>query len=167
MILTKNEIKGLFGRYRDAVRYIKGINEGHISNQRIKQVQFPSNLTESYIYHYLLQNPHLINQNKISPTQLSLGSFTTYDIICNVSPPINIEVKGTGTNGFQGFRVHSLTSNYVFWINLNSDLQFDLAVFNPKILLPVRNKNGEVLISWKKLLGGYINNITLIKNISV
>jgi hypothetical protein len=164
MRLTQIEISDLFDRYRETVNFIENINQGYTTNQRIKQVQFPSRLTESFIYYYLLQNPHLINQNQITPDDLEEGANESYDLIYRPQN-INIEVKGTGTSEFQRFRPQALTADFVFWINLNDDLQYDLAVFQPNILIP--NKSGEVPIKWSRLLINYENDINIIQNINL
>jgi len=59
-ILTHNEITNLYNRYLEITNIISKQNQDKPSGQRIKQIQMPSNLTESLVYHYISENPSVL-----------------------------------------------------------------------------------------------------------
>lgn len=162
-ILNQEQIAELFNRYRNVVDYINEQNNGVPQNRRIKQIQIPYILTQSLVYHYIVNNPHLIGLQHLQPNLLSEGTNRTYDLIYRATGNINIEVKATGTSNFQRFRQHALTATYVFWINFNQAWRYDIAVFNPNVLQP--NDRGEVDIDWNRLQP--LQNVTFIRGLNI
>jgi len=160
-ILTAKQMQSLFKRYYRVINYIDKINMGKSSNQKIKQIQIPSTLTQSIAYYYILNNPSIIGLSQIDQILLEQGNNKTHDFIYKGNSTINIEIKSTGfTNDYQRFRPNALKAHYALWLNFSfKSNNYDLAVFNPKNLKPV--KNGEVNINWDNLLKNH-NQIKLI-----
>lgn len=162
-ILNRLQIRNLYTRYINVVNFINNQNNGYKNGQRIKQVQIPSSLTQSLAYHYISSNPSNIGLNNISVNNLKEGNNRTYDLIYHSIPPINIEIKATGTSVFQRFRPHALTANFVLWLNFHNNNTYDIAIFNPNILKP--NSRGEVDINWQEVIN--MNNVNIITNLHV
>lgn len=148
-ILHQNDLLTYYLRYYDVITYITKINKNHPDNQRIKQIQIPSSLTQSIAFYFVLENPTVIGLTKINRDQLNEGSNRTFDLIYYSTRNINIEVKSTGSNTFQRFRTKALSANFVIWINFKEANKFDIAVFFPHILNPHNKK--EVEIVWHEL----------------
>ena len=88
----------LFDRSIEVRSFTVNQNNNQPTNQNIKQIQLPSNLTESIIFHYIVANPISIRQANIEHTLLIKGNSRTFDLIYNGQ--VNIEVKATGSNNF-------------------------------------------------------------------
>lgn len=159
-ILTLEQIENLHSRYIRVVNYINDQNRGYSNGLKIKQVQIPSTLTQSIVYHYINGNSACIGLENIIVESLREGNSRTYDLIYQTNNiTINIEVKATGTNDFQRFRPRALTADFILWLNFTGN-NYEIAIFNPSILTP--RANGEVDITWRTLIQN--ENITIIRD---
>ena len=162
-ILTQTEISAFFKRYDDVCQFIDDINVGHLGDRKIKQVQLPFNLSESLVFHHIVANPALIEEEQINHLLLVQGNSRTFDF--TYDNRIRIEVKATGSDVFQRFRPRALTADFVFWLNFTGNRMYNLAKFSPRILTPRARASGEADIRWNQLL--QLADVEVTENLTV
>lgn len=121
ILLTPEECGRLRVHTKNLIDYINNIHDLNPNvTDSIKNIQVPMRLSESMALNQLRNGAILIlnaNNHALFNAGRRRGDYDIEYDRNNQANRIKIEIKATGTNTFQRFRSHAMTSDVTIWID--------------------------------------------------